>query len=122
MAAVPWPPRGPDLLLSPPRLAHAFDFEGFKTEWSSSLQGSFQAAGIFVSLAMALGGGLAVGEWEWLGQGGGASDALWSGAQELVPEVSREPAGPFDPALVAIGLARLSPLRGRKWVLTACDL
>ncbi|ELK35849.1 Ammonium transporter Rh type C [Myotis davidii] len=42
-------------------LAHAFNLDGFKTEWSASLQGSFQAAGIFVSLAMALVGGLIVG-------------------------------------------------------------
>ncbi|XP_011377990.1 ammonium transporter Rh type C [Pteropus vampyrus] len=40
-------------------LAHAF--EGFSTNWSSSIQGSFQAAGIFVSLAMALVGGIIVG-------------------------------------------------------------
>lgn len=32
------------------------------------MQGKFQAAGIFVSLAMALVGGIIVGEWECLGQ------------------------------------------------------
>ncbi|XP_006905327.1 ammonium transporter Rh type C [Pteropus alecto] len=40
-------------------LAHAF--EGLSTNWSASMQGSFQAAGIFVSLAMALVGGIIVG-------------------------------------------------------------
>ncbi|XP_037000928.2 ammonium transporter Rh type C [Artibeus jamaicensis] len=40
-------------------LAHAFDIEG--SNWSASTQGGFQAAGIFVSLAMALGGGVIVG-------------------------------------------------------------
>lgn len=43
-------------------LAHAFDFEQHNINWSSSMQGSFQAAGIFVSLAMALVGGIIVGE------------------------------------------------------------
>lgn len=42
-------------------LAHAFDFEQHNINWSSSMQGSFQAAGIFVSLAMALVGGIIVG-------------------------------------------------------------
>ncbi|XP_066095248.1 ammonium transporter Rh type C [Saccopteryx bilineata] len=42
-------------------LAHAFDFEVSNHEWSSSTQGGFQAAGIFVSLAMALVGGTIVG-------------------------------------------------------------
>ncbi|KAM5206933.1 ammonium transporter Rh type C isoform 1-T3 [Hipposideros larvatus] len=42
-------------------LAHAFDFEPGDAYRSPSLQGSFQAAGIFVSLAMALVGGIIVG-------------------------------------------------------------
>lgn len=45
-----------------PRLAHAFGFEGIDSNWSASMQGCFQAAGIFVSLAMALVGGIIVGE------------------------------------------------------------
>lgn len=56
---------GSKWLLAPclhPRLAHAFDFEQHNINWSSSMQGSFQAAGIFVSLAMALVGGIIVGE------------------------------------------------------------
>ncbi|XP_070256593.1 ammonium transporter Rh type C [Myotis yumanensis] len=55
-------------------LAHAFNFDGFKTEWTPSLQGSFQAAGIFVSLAMALVGGLIVGSILKLPIWGQASD------------------------------------------------
>ncbi|XP_006198521.2 ammonium transporter Rh type C [Vicugna pacos] len=42
-------------------LAHAFDPESFKASWTASLQGKFQAAGLFVSLAMALVGGFIVG-------------------------------------------------------------
>ncbi|XP_058150662.1 ammonium transporter Rh type C [Dasypus novemcinctus] len=42
-------------------LVHAFDFEGSKATWTPSTQGGFQAAGIFVSLAMALVGGGIVG-------------------------------------------------------------
>ncbi|XP_019495636.1 PREDICTED: ammonium transporter Rh type C [Hipposideros armiger] len=42
-------------------LVHAFDFEPGDAYRSPSLQGSFQAAGIFVSLAMALVGGIIVG-------------------------------------------------------------
>ncbi|KAK2503968.1 hypothetical protein MC885_014212 [Smutsia gigantea] len=42
-------------------LAQTFGSKGFKPSWSSSMQGKFQAAGIFVSLAMALVGGLLVG-------------------------------------------------------------
>ncbi|XP_037691270.1 ammonium transporter Rh type C [Choloepus didactylus] len=42
-------------------LVHAFDFQGSKKNWSPSMQGGFQAAGIFVSLAMALVGGAIVG-------------------------------------------------------------
>ncbi|XP_036133995.1 ammonium transporter Rh type C [Molossus molossus] len=42
-------------------LVRAFDFKGSKKNWSPSMQGCFQAAGIFVSLAMALVGGLIVG-------------------------------------------------------------
>lgn len=42
-------------------LVHVFDFKGSKKNWSPSTQGGFQAAGIFVSLAMALVGGLIVG-------------------------------------------------------------
>lgn len=55
------------------------------------MQGKFQAAGLFVSLAMALVGGIIVGEWKWLGQ------RSWGrcgwGTQEHVPEVSPEPPG-----------------------------
>lgn len=63
MPALLWGGAGSKWLLASclhPRLAHAF--EGFSTNWSSSMQGSFQAAGIFVSLAMALVGGIIVGE------------------------------------------------------------
>ncbi|XP_076980285.1 ammonium transporter Rh type C [Tamandua tetradactyla] len=42
-------------------LAQAFDFHGSKARWTPSTQGGFQAAGIFVSLAMALAGGTIVG-------------------------------------------------------------
>ncbi|XP_006867233.1 PREDICTED: ammonium transporter Rh type C [Chrysochloris asiatica] len=42
-------------------LAHAFDLESGKTNRTTDLQGSFQAAGIFVSIAMALVGGGVVG-------------------------------------------------------------
>ncbi|XP_037367333.1 ammonium transporter Rh type C [Talpa occidentalis] len=42
-------------------LAHAFDFDSAKANWNASLQGKFQAAGLFVSLAMALVGGILVG-------------------------------------------------------------
>ncbi|XP_007516709.1 ammonium transporter Rh type C isoform X2 [Erinaceus europaeus] len=42
-------------------LVHAFDFEGDKQSWTPSMQGKFQAAGLFVSLAMALVGGAVVG-------------------------------------------------------------
>uniref|UniRef100_G3TEG8 Ammonium transporter Rh type C n=1 Tax=Loxodonta africana TaxID=9785 RepID=G3TEG8_LOXAF len=42
-------------------LVHAFDLEGGKYNRTTQLQGSFQAAGIFVSLAMALVGGGIVG-------------------------------------------------------------
>ncbi|KAG8516331.1 Ammonium transporter Rh type C [Galemys pyrenaicus] len=42
-------------------LAHAFDLDRAKVNWSASLQGKFQAAGLFVSLAMALVGGIVVG-------------------------------------------------------------
>ncbi|XP_006885288.1 PREDICTED: ammonium transporter Rh type C [Elephantulus edwardii] len=42
-------------------LVHAFDFEGVKSNRTTVVQGCFQAAGIFVSLAMALVGGCIVG-------------------------------------------------------------
>ncbi|XP_042637615.1 ammonium transporter Rh type C [Orycteropus afer afer] len=42
-------------------LLHAFDFEGTKRNRTTELQGSFQAAGIFVSMAIALVGGSIVG-------------------------------------------------------------
>uniref|UniRef100_A0A8C9M6V9 Ammonium transporter Rh type C n=1 Tax=Panthera tigris altaica TaxID=74533 RepID=A0A8C9M6V9_PANTA len=42
-------------------LANFFGFDGFKTSWDSSMQGKFQAAGLFVSLAIALVGGIIVG-------------------------------------------------------------
>ncbi|XP_057350677.1 ammonium transporter Rh type C isoform X2 [Manis pentadactyla] len=42
-------------------LVHTSGPKGFKPNWTSRMQGKFQAAGIFVSLAMALVGGLFVG-------------------------------------------------------------
>ncbi|XP_030743221.1 ammonium transporter Rh type C [Echinops telfairi] len=42
-------------------LAHAFDFEGANKNRTTYLQGSYQAAGIFVSIAVALVGGSVVG-------------------------------------------------------------
>ncbi|XP_073083126.1 ammonium transporter Rh type C isoform X2 [Manis javanica] len=42
-------------------LVHTSGSKGFKPNWTSRMQGKFQAAGIFVSLAMALVGGLFVG-------------------------------------------------------------
>ncbi|XP_020820603.1 ammonium transporter Rh type C [Phascolarctos cinereus] len=42
-------------------LKKAFDFEGSKSRWSPQKQGQYQAAGIFVSLAMAFVGGAIVG-------------------------------------------------------------
>ncbi|CAK7294890.1 ammonium transporter Rh type C isoform X1 [Vulpes vulpes] len=42
-------------------LTQAFGFDGFKTNRTPSMQGKFQAAGLFVSLAMALVGGIIVG-------------------------------------------------------------
>ncbi|XP_068954685.1 ammonium transporter Rh type C isoform X1 [Petaurus breviceps papuanus] len=42
-------------------LKKAFDFEGSKSTWSPQKQGQYQAAGIFVSLAMAFVGGAIVG-------------------------------------------------------------
>ncbi|XP_073160246.1 ammonium transporter Rh type C isoform X2 [Lepidochelys kempii] len=42
-------------------LISAFDFTGDYKDWTPTVQGGFQAAGIFVSLAMALAGGAIVG-------------------------------------------------------------
>ncbi|XP_049639899.1 ammonium transporter Rh type C [Suncus etruscus] len=42
-------------------LIRAFDFEGAKQNWTASTQGQYQAAGLFVSLAMALVGGSLTG-------------------------------------------------------------
>ncbi|XP_044521382.1 ammonium transporter Rh type C [Gracilinanus agilis] len=42
-------------------LIKAFDFEGSKSSWTPQKQGQYQAAGIFVSLAMAFVGGAIVG-------------------------------------------------------------
>ncbi|XP_051837046.1 ammonium transporter Rh type C [Antechinus flavipes] len=42
-------------------LKKAFDFEGSKSSWTPRTQGQYQAAGIFVSLAMAFVGGAIVG-------------------------------------------------------------
>ncbi|XP_006058262.3 ammonium transporter Rh type C [Bubalus kerabau] len=42
-------------------LAYAFGIERSKLNWSPNMQGRFQAAGLFVSLAMALAGGIIVG-------------------------------------------------------------
>uniref|UniRef100_F7BX35 Ammonium transporter Rh type C n=1 Tax=Ornithorhynchus anatinus TaxID=9258 RepID=F7BX35_ORNAN len=39
----------------------AFDFEGPKSDWTSQVQAGYQAAGLFVSLAMAIVGGAIVG-------------------------------------------------------------
>ncbi|XP_038603480.1 ammonium transporter Rh type C isoform X2 [Tachyglossus aculeatus] len=39
----------------------AFDFEGPKSDWTSQIQAGYQAAGIFVSLTMAIVGGAIVG-------------------------------------------------------------
>lgn len=48
----------------PYRLINAFDFTGDYEHRTPSVQGGFQAAGIAVSLGMALAGGAIVGERE----------------------------------------------------------
>lgn len=48
-----------------PRLIQAF---GLRSKLDSSMQANLQAAGLFISLAMALVGGIIVGEWRWLVQ------------------------------------------------------
>ena len=89
LQVVSWPLCGaltyPDLH---PRLTQAFGFDGFKTNRTPSMQGKFQAAGLFVSLAMALVGGIIVGEWKWLGQRRWGCYGL--GTQEHVPDVRSE--------------------------------
>lgn len=66
------------------------------------MQGKFQAAGLFVSLAIALVGGIIVGEWERLGQ------RRWGhcgwGTHQHVPEVSPEDPGILCACGCGIGL------------------
>ncbi|ELK18261.1 Ammonium transporter Rh type C [Pteropus alecto] len=76
-------------------LAHAF--EGLSTNWSASMQGSFQAAGIFVSLAMALVGGIIVGIilklpiWGQAADENCFDDDIYWEAPRPVPVLQKEP-------------------------------
>lgn len=67
------------------------------------MQGKFQAAGIFVSLAMALVGGLFVGEWEWPGHRWGHCGALRVEGR-VYQRPTRSSQEPFVSALVSMGL------------------
>lgn len=75
------------------------------------MQGSFQAAGLFVSLAMALVGGLIVGELGggWAGEGG----ALWLGDPR-----SCQPGAPGNPLPLRLELWGwgILPAEGKGWI------
>lgn len=45
-----------------PRLVHSLGFGGYKADWTKRMQGSSQIFGLLLTLAMALVGGIIVGE------------------------------------------------------------
>lgn len=45
-----------------PRIVHSFGFGGYKSDWTKRMQGKSQIFGLLLSLAMALVGGIIVGE------------------------------------------------------------
>lgn len=81
------------------------------------MQGKFQAAGLFVSLAMALVGGIIVGEWKWLRQR--RWDRCGWGTQKHIPEVNLEPPGILCTCGCGTGLCVggvCFPAKGEGWV------
>lgn len=49
-----------------PRIVHTFGYGGYKADWTRKMQGSSQIFGLLLTLAMALVGGIIVGESERL--------------------------------------------------------